>query len=73
MGTMAYLGWETSCGILLEAENKPQDPETGASQTSPEEEGALTSGDLGCDGTGFEDKNIRDQIGKKLALYSQAP
>lgn len=68
MGTMAYLGWESSCGILLENENAPQDPQSGDSQTNPtQKEGALTSDDLGCEGKGFVDSNIRDQIAKKIA------
>ncbi|PHS00333.1 MAG: hypothetical protein COA80_02905, partial [Leeuwenhoekiella sp.] len=66
MGTMAYLGWESSCGILLENESAPQDPQNGDPQTDPEED-VLTSGDLGCKDKGFRDPDIRDQIAKKIA------
>lgn len=61
MGTMAYLGWESSCGILLEQESAaPDNPDA----TDPE---PVTSNDLNCKGVGFENPHIREQIAKKIA------
>ena len=71
VATMGYLGWESSCGVLIDAESE-------AEELPPLEEGEIpvTSDTLGCDtGSGKKGLNakVRSEIGKKIAkLFADA-
>ncbi|WP_416398403.1 hypothetical protein [Allohahella sp. A8] len=65
MSVFAYLGWESSCGVLLEREKLPKSPDVGP---TPPDSSVLTSEEMGCGAKGFENPRIREQIALKTAV-----